>query len=221
MATKSRYAHKFCRLSKHPPVKGTAILTRPQLYEQSRFANETGAAVHLAPNSNGVLRRWGIFAEEFGAVSTDRIQERGADGTVLKDMDIKGPNRMWQHPWLLSHRVSLHEKLKALATEAKGEGLPAKLHTSSKVVGLDPEKGEVSLVDGTVVKGDVILGADGIYVSLFLFFFFGFLRLFFILLPPLLTSRQKVQNESLHQRRKIVWVWKGGFPFLDTAQGLP
>jgi succinate dehydrogenase/fumarate reductase flavoprotein subunit len=37
------------------------------LLEQSRFAQELGAAVHLAPNSNGVLRRLGIKAEDFGA----------------------------------------------------------------------------------------------------------------------------------------------------------
>jgi 2-polyprenyl-6-methoxyphenol hydroxylase-like FAD-dependent oxidoreductase len=37
------------------------------LLEQSRFANELGAAIHLAPNSNGILRRLGIYAETFGA----------------------------------------------------------------------------------------------------------------------------------------------------------
>jgi hypothetical protein len=38
-----------------------------QLFEQSQFTSELGAAIHLAPNSNGVLRRLGIFAEDFGA----------------------------------------------------------------------------------------------------------------------------------------------------------
>ena len=38
-----------------------------QILEQSRFAQELGAAVHLAPNSNGILRRLGIKAEDFGA----------------------------------------------------------------------------------------------------------------------------------------------------------
>lgn len=30
---------------------------------------------------------------------------------------------------------------------------------------MDAEKGKVELVDGTTVEGDVVLGADGIYVS--------------------------------------------------------
>lgn len=144
-----------------------------QLYEQSRFANETGAAVHLAPNSNGVLRRWGIYAEEFGAVPTERVQERLSSGEIMKDVDCTVPNKMWQHPWLLSHRVNLHEKLKTLATSPEGVGTPAKLHTSSKVTRFDPEQGEVSLEDGTTVTGDVILGADGSYVSHFSWDFSG------------------------------------------------
>lgn len=136
-----------------------------QLYEQSRLANEIGAAVHLAPNSNGVLRRWGIFAEESGAVSMERIQERLSPGSMMKDVDCTIPNKQWQHPWLLSHRVNLHEKLKSLATSENGAGPPAKLHTSAKVASMDPEKGEIKLADGTTVVGDVVLGADGIYVS--------------------------------------------------------
>lgn len=136
-----------------------------QLYEQSRFANETGAAVHLAPNSNGVLRRWGIFAEEFGAVRMDRIQERLSPGSIMKDVNCTIPNKQWQHSWLLSHRVNLHEKLKSLATSEDGAGPPARLHTSAKVASLDPEEGEITLADGTTVVGDVVLGADGIYVS--------------------------------------------------------
>ncbi len=38
------------------------------IFEQSRMAQETRAAIHLAPNSNGLLRRLGLRAEDFGAV---------------------------------------------------------------------------------------------------------------------------------------------------------
>lgn len=47
------------------------ILTRTcQIFEQSRFANETGAAIHLAPNCNGLLRKLGLKGEDIGANST-------------------------------------------------------------------------------------------------------------------------------------------------------
>ncbi|CAN8099494.1 unnamed protein product [Discula destructiva] len=135
-----------------------------EIFEQSRLANETGAAVHLAPNSNGILRRWGIFAEEFGAVECRRIQEYNASGQKLvKDIDAAAKSSQWQHPWMFSHRVNLHEKLKLLATSKDGTGPPAQLHTAAKVVNLDVEQGMVDLGDGTTVKGDVVIGADGIY----------------------------------------------------------
>lgn len=96
----------------------------------------------------------------------DRVQERDEKGEIIKDLYLREMNRQWQHPWLLSHRISLHEKLKTLATSGDGIGSPATLRTSSKVVNLDPEKGQVTLADGTTDAGDVVLGADGIYVSL-------------------------------------------------------
>ncbi|KAK0657328.1 hypothetical protein B0T16DRAFT_425591 [Cercophora newfieldiana] len=133
------------------------------IYEQSRFVNEVGAAVHLAPNANGILRKWGIFAETFGANPMDRLVERASDGRLRKDIDLRMPNRRWQHPWHLVHRVNLHHRLKQLATSETGVGTPATLHTASKIVALDPECGSLTLQDGSTVTGDLIIGADGIY----------------------------------------------------------
>ncbi|KAK3940044.1 hypothetical protein QBC46DRAFT_459220 [Diplogelasinospora grovesii] len=133
------------------------------LYEQSRLASEVGAAVHLAPNSNGILRRWGIFAEEFGANPMDRLIEFTHAGEIRKDIDLVAANRRWQHPWHLVHRVSLHERLKQLATSETGDGPAAVLHTSSRAVEVGPEQGTVTLESGVVDTADVIIGADGIY----------------------------------------------------------
>lgn len=49
---------------------------RVELFERSRFANEIGAAIHLSPNANGVLRRLGIQAEDFGAVEAEQVRHR-------------------------------------------------------------------------------------------------------------------------------------------------
>ncbi|CAM1505591.1 Fc.00g112280.m01.CDS01 [Cosmosporella sp. VM-42] len=133
------------------------------LYEQSRFANEVGAAVHLTPNSNGILRRWGIFAAEFGGSRLSHLKEFHADGKLFKHMDRTGHDDLWQHPWEQVHRVALHDRLKKVAAGEEGIGKPATLHTSSQVVSVDPKKGSITLADGSVVKADVILGADGIY----------------------------------------------------------
>jgi len=49
-------------------------LTAAQIYEQSSFKTELGAAIHLAPNSNGVLKRLGIDAESFGANECEQVR---------------------------------------------------------------------------------------------------------------------------------------------------
>lgn len=47
--------------------KKKKLTLHEQLYERSSLARETGAAIHLAPNCHGILRRLGIYPEEFGA----------------------------------------------------------------------------------------------------------------------------------------------------------
>lgn len=43
--------------------------------ESSTFANEVGAALHLAPNANGLLRRLGIFGEDIGANLMEHVSD--------------------------------------------------------------------------------------------------------------------------------------------------
>ncbi|KAF5252001.1 hypothetical protein FANTH_2955 [Fusarium anthophilum] len=136
---------------------------RVTLLEQSRFANEVGAAMHLAPNANGILRRLGIFAETIGANVFERITEFNAANEVVRDADITEANKIWQHPWHLVHRVRLHQELKRLATSPEGPGTPAVLKTSSRVVDVDTETATVFLQDGSQVQGDLVVGADGVH----------------------------------------------------------
>lgn len=88
-----------------------------------------------------------------------------ADGTILQDIDLTIPNKRWQYPWQLVHRARLHDQLKAAAYGKVGPGKPARLHKAAKVVHVDPAKGLVGFADGSTSKADVIIGADGIYVS--------------------------------------------------------
>ncbi|KAF4625093.1 hypothetical protein G7Y89_g13079 [Cudoniella acicularis] len=133
------------------------------VYEQSSFASETGAAIHLAPNSNGILRRFGINAEDFGAVEMRALIEYDARGEEVRRVDLIEPNKIWQHPWQLVHRVPLHETLKRLATDAEGVGKPVELHVSSKVLEVDTGAAVLRFENGEIVEADLVLGADGIY----------------------------------------------------------
>lgn len=135
--------------------------------------------MHLAPNANGILRKLGIFAEDFGAnlmeqVSTfepemrkekahrTQLTEYKSTGELTRSFPLNKANSIWQHSWLLAHRVHLHDALKLAATRIEGKGLPAKLHLGNKTVDVDVSKATITLEDGTTVQGDLILGADGV-----------------------------------------------------------
>lgn len=87
-------------------------------------------------------------------------------------------------PWLLVHRVDLHNALRSQA-ERGFQGRCVNIHLSSKIDsvvsslrhsssmsitsdtrrGQNAESGEVHLDDGRTVRGDLIVGADGLHVS--------------------------------------------------------
>jgi 2-polyprenyl-6-methoxyphenol hydroxylase-like FAD-dependent oxidoreductase len=69
---------------------------------------------------------------------------------------------VWQ-PWLLAHRVHLHDALKKKATCTEGPGSPAELHTSSRVVDVDVAATTVILENGQIVQSDLVIGADGVH----------------------------------------------------------
>lgn len=64
----------------------------------------------------------------------------------------------------MCHRVDLHVELKYLATETEGDGPPCVLHLGAGVAALDPKNARITLLDGTVIFGDLVIGADGINV---------------------------------------------------------
>ncbi|KAF1738060.1 3-hydroxybenzoate 6-hydroxylase [Beauveria bassiana] len=69
----------------------------------------------------------------------------------------------WQHKYLLAHRVDLHAQLKTAAVSLDGAGHPVELRVASRVADLDLQQATITLVDGTVIAGDAIIGADGIH----------------------------------------------------------
>ena len=61
---------------------------RVTVLEQSRFANEVGAAMHLAPNANGLLRRIGIFAERVGANLMESVSHASPHPRREKELGV-------------------------------------------------------------------------------------------------------------------------------------
>ncbi|KAF3797468.1 Salicylate hydroxylase [Colletotrichum gloeosporioides] len=113
-----------------------------ELFEQSTFLNEIGAAIHLPPNGSRVLKGWGCDFNDLNYVYCNSITAYDKSGNsrfvaiATKDMHQKLNIR---DEWLLTHRVDLHNTLRKLAdTEPYGQNLNINLHSrvvwASKVV---------------------------------------------------------------------------------------
>lgn len=131
--------------------------------EQWDGANETGAAIHLAPNSNGVLRRLGLCAETVGANPMNRHTEYATDGSEIRSVDLTESNKQWQHQWLLVHRAHLHSELQRLVKSRDGPGEPVNLRYSCKVADIDADTATATLENGERIQADLIIGADGVF----------------------------------------------------------
>ena len=66
--------------------------------------------------------------------------------------------------WVSCHRIQFHTELKRMATSPEGEGRPAILKGSSRVVEVDTATTTVTLESGSVLEADLIIGADGVGV---------------------------------------------------------
>lgn len=77
-----------------------------------------------------------------------------------------------QQPYYFFHRVDLHNELKKLATEPSlnAEERPVEIHLGSPVISCAPEEASITLKDGRTIQGDLIIGADGVNVSLSVLF---------------------------------------------------
>lgn len=64
------------------------------------------------------------------------------------------------------HRVDMHTMLLEAATQEAGEGTPCSVVVDHIAKECDPEAGTVTFENGVTISADLIIGADGIRVSL-------------------------------------------------------
>ncbi|KFY17055.1 hypothetical protein V492_00915 [Pseudogymnoascus sp. VKM F-4246] len=136
------------------------------IFESSKFASETGAAIHIPSNANGLLRRMGMIPEDHGANLTEWVSEYRPDGEMVFRKDVRPLSSVFPYPWQLIHRVDLHNALKDIAMSREGKGLPVVLNLRSKVVHINIDTPSLTLEDGSTYTGDLIIGADGVHSKL-------------------------------------------------------
>ncbi|KAK3075513.1 hypothetical protein LTR53_001130 [Teratosphaeriaceae sp. CCFEE 6253] len=136
------------------------------IYEKSRFANETGAAIHCTPNATSALRHLGIDPRDGGAVPLIKSLWLNARNEEMSPPTAHAADaHRWESPWLQAHRAQLHNQLKSKATSKTDGGVPCQLHTSSPVVSVDPQEATVTLGTGEKRSGDLIVGGEGVHAE--------------------------------------------------------
>ncbi|KAE8413919.1 hypothetical protein BDV36DRAFT_303812 [Aspergillus pseudocaelatus] len=107
-----------------------------QVIEQSGFLNEVGAAIHVAPNATRILKGWGCDLESLHPVHCNKLQVWDASGNLMWTPIVTKERQMalnTMDEWLLTHRVDLHNALRATATnEVNGRKINIRL--SSRVL---------------------------------------------------------------------------------------
>lgn len=134
------------------------------ILERSSMTNEVGAAIHVCPNASRILLSWGLDPVRARFVATKSFMMARADTmesvVSFRDPDLK---KKYGADLYYAHRVDLHDELKKLALDVDGPGKPPEIRLRADVVGYEPENGIVKLGDGSEVRGDLIIGADGIH----------------------------------------------------------
>lgn len=133
-----------------------------ELYEQAQEIKEVGAGIQISPNGNRALDSLGVF-EQLKTLSCDperkelRLWSSG-EPWPLFDLGKLAIDR-YGYPYLTVYRPDLLDTLRRAVLAED----PAAIRLKSRVVGVSQDDGSASITleDGTVVSGDVVIGADG------------------------------------------------------------
>ena len=137
-----------------------------RVLERSQFSNEVGAAITIPPNASRVLQSWDLDFKKARMIKFVRVETvSGESGTnsVFGQSEFPDFEKAFGAPYLLSHRVDLHEALRDLATSPNGPGKPAEILNGKRIISYDAEAGSVKLEDGSTLSADLIVAADGVH----------------------------------------------------------
>ena len=133
------------------------------VYEQATELKEVGAGIQISPNGNKVLDEIGVF---------QRLKDLSCD-PERKEFRLWNTGRPWPmfslgkavvekygYPYLTVYRPDMHEALADRVRALK----PQAIHLDSPAAGClqDADGVELRLRDGRSVRGDALIGADGV-----------------------------------------------------------
>ncbi|KAK2050203.1 FAD/NAD(P)-binding domain-containing protein [Colletotrichum somersetense] len=128
--------------------------------ERADRVEPIGAGIQVPPNGARVARQLGYLDRllERATVIDGFELRRYANGKHLHTLSDKDSYGVYGNPWIVIHRADIHAVLWQTCKE-----LGVDLCLGMSVERIDFENDIVHLADGDHVRGDIIIGADGIY----------------------------------------------------------
>lgn len=135
-----------------------------RLYERAPSFHEVGAGIQIGPNVTRILQRWGLGrALEEVACLPESLQVRSAItgralGRLPLGLDMR---RRYGAPYATVHRADLH---RLLLQALQAQGL-TQMQLGSELLrfGASGDGVALELANGESHRGDVLLGADGLW----------------------------------------------------------
>ncbi|MCP2168526.1 FAD-dependent oxidoreductase [Goodfellowiella coeruleoviolacea] len=129
-----------------------------ELYEQAPEVRTTGNGVLLLPNGTGLLRELGVDLTGLGA-RMDSVDGLFRDGTPALKVRLSVIAERFGNPVLVASRGRIAERMaQRLPDGVLRVGMRC---TGIEQIGEGPGSVVVSFADGTQVKADAVIGADG------------------------------------------------------------
>jgi hypothetical protein len=134
------------------------------LYEQATDLQEIGAGVQISANGSRVLCALGLEAAMTGIASVPVGKEVRlfSTGQAWKMYDVgAGSVERYGAPYWMVHRADFHQVL-LHALEARK---PGAIHLGARCTGFEQDGTAATLLtqDGQRIRGDVLVGADGVH----------------------------------------------------------
>jgi salicylate hydroxylase len=134
------------------------------ILEQSSLHAEIGATISLQPNASRILTEtWklGELLKHAKGLVDQGFRIFNTDGELVNTIPLLTKTE-YGGDRVMYHRQDLHDCLKRAAISRARDGASAEIRVSSRVVSCDCQNATVTLENGEVIKGDLVIAADGI-----------------------------------------------------------
>lgn len=133
------------------------------ILEQSSLNKEIGALISFQPNASRILQStWGLDLHDARPLVDEGFRIYNTEGRLVNSVPLLTKTE-YGGDRLLFHRKDIHDIFKRTLTSQSSDlvGGSVEIRTASRVINCDEHQGTVTLENGNIIQGDLIIGADG------------------------------------------------------------